>query len=575
MKKKIPYIIFLVFILGLTVRCFYSFCWSDESFYLSLIHRFWVGDKPLVEEWSGVQFYAILLLPLYSLYILIKGNNDGIYLAARLFYIFCNSCLSFYIFKSIKKEAGSWIALGSSLIYMLYLRANIQGISYYSIGLFSFSLAVYLLYNSKNNKKNYVRLISVGILLFIAAVAVPFIVIAYIIVGGGVLTIKRLRCKKNVLFVILGGFVIGSIIYVLYFLSFVKVDEAVFYFPNIFGDPEHVSGNLLISAILAGGRIVYRYIYTFPFWGYLIAYLLYIRYIRHDKINEKQRRRLFLINVGVWLINVLLSYDILGCVIIASSIFMVICLLLDYNLIDISKGLLLKVFLPGIAFSLIFHASSNTGLDSLTIGFALSGTCIPVVLNDFFKSNEKLLGKWGKIVLISVVSITVIQSAFLRIFSVYRDDNLSELTERIEYGPAKNLFTTKQHKEEYNDIVEVINNTCKLVQGEQMAITEIVPWAYLCMNNSYGLPSPCRFWGGINKERLMKYYEKMPYKFPEYILDIDSGYGGCRSIIIQGNEIIENPNGTGEDIWLVEEAIKRGYNSINSKCGIVYIKDNP
>lgn len=46
MKKKIPYIIFLVFILGLTVRCFYSFCWSDESFYLSLIHRFWVGDKP-------------------------------------------------------------------------------------------------------------------------------------------------------------------------------------------------------------------------------------------------------------------------------------------------------------------------------------------------------------------------------------------------------------------------------------------------------------------------------------------------------------------------------------------------
>ena len=101
MKKKIPYIIFLVFILGLTVRCFYSFCWSDESFYLSLIHRFWVGDKPLVEEWSGVQFYAILLLPLYSLYILIKFNNDW---PPDYFIFFAILVYLFIFLKALKKR---------------------------------------------------------------------------------------------------------------------------------------------------------------------------------------------------------------------------------------------------------------------------------------------------------------------------------------------------------------------------------------------------------------------------------------------------------------------------------------
>ena len=52
----------------LVVRCFYSFCWSDEGFYLSLVHRFWVGDRPFVDEWSGVQLYAVVLLPIYALY---------------------------------------------------------------------------------------------------------------------------------------------------------------------------------------------------------------------------------------------------------------------------------------------------------------------------------------------------------------------------------------------------------------------------------------------------------------------------------------------------------------------------
>ena len=30
-------------------------------------------------EWSGTQFYAVFLLPIYTLYMKIMGNNDGVY----------------------------------------------------------------------------------------------------------------------------------------------------------------------------------------------------------------------------------------------------------------------------------------------------------------------------------------------------------------------------------------------------------------------------------------------------------------------------------------------------------------
>ena len=71
--------------LGLLLwRCQYSFCWSDESFYLSTVHRFWLGDAPFRDEWNTGQLYAVLLLPFYGAWRALAGSTEGIYLAARV-----------------------------------------------------------------------------------------------------------------------------------------------------------------------------------------------------------------------------------------------------------------------------------------------------------------------------------------------------------------------------------------------------------------------------------------------------------------------------------------------------------
>ena len=99
-KITFPYIILTIIAFLLCLRCFYSFCWSDESFYLSLVHRFWLGDRPIIDEWSGIQFYSLVLLPIYGFYMKIIGNNEGIYLFFRLLIVISNYYLSIYIYKS-------------------------------------------------------------------------------------------------------------------------------------------------------------------------------------------------------------------------------------------------------------------------------------------------------------------------------------------------------------------------------------------------------------------------------------------------------------------------------------------
>lgn len=57
MGKKINGNILIIIMIGivLLVRSFYSFCGTDECFYLSTTHRFWQGDKPIIDEWNPAQ----------------------------------------------------------------------------------------------------------------------------------------------------------------------------------------------------------------------------------------------------------------------------------------------------------------------------------------------------------------------------------------------------------------------------------------------------------------------------------------------------------------------------------------
>ena len=83
-KDMIEYILLFIGAVIMFYKSFMGINIGDEVFYLELMHRFAQGDCPFLHEWHPTQIYAIMLYPLYVLYVFLKGSNNGIILAGRL-----------------------------------------------------------------------------------------------------------------------------------------------------------------------------------------------------------------------------------------------------------------------------------------------------------------------------------------------------------------------------------------------------------------------------------------------------------------------------------------------------------
>lgn len=575
-QRCLPFIIITSCGVVLVVRCFYSFCWSDEGFYLSLVHRFWVGDRPFVDEWSGTQLYAVILLPIYSLYRSLFGSSEGVYLFFRILMVVCDYLLSLYICATIRKKYDGVSSTAGALLFLFYTRANIQGASYYSVALFFFVWSICLVYNYKLGENNLIRMFMVGCNMAMATLANPYLALYYIIYGTALIfNVKYKKWRRDYL-VVCTGTVFCACCYLVFILSRIRLHELLEYFPYIFGDPEHTGINLILSLILWFVRIIYRYIYTVPFWGLLLIYIIWSKWKKIEMYPEIRKKIVYLSFI-IFGVNVFLSYDMIGCIDIALSILMLIL----YIIISEQKQKELDrvfyvFFLPGILFSIIWHMTSNTGLDSITLGFAVCAVIAPAVIREAYLELEADLcskHRWLRLLSLVIVSVAILQTSYLRIFSVYRDDEIWKLDTKIENGPAKYLNTTEEHYRQYEEICDTLmadyeNNS----EDNTIVITELVPWAYLCIDKPYGSPSPCRFWGGLNEERLREYYTLMPDRIPAYILAVKPEYGNFKSSLIQGNEEAPIPNGTGVANWLLEKAEQLGYYEVETACGKIYVK---
>lgn len=565
-----PYMILVLISVLLIARSFFSFCWSDESFYLSLVHRFWSGDALILDEWSGVQFYTVFLLPFYSLYRLLAGGSEGIVLAARIFMVVCQSALALYLYYVLKKFGNQWIALAGSLIYLLYTRANIGGISYYSIGLLCFLLSILLIVDgSKKKFAAVLKYIISGFFMAIAVVCVPILAVPYMIVS----IFCRMRFHKKEVVYFWVGTLICAVIFICFMLSRADLGDIIRNLPRIFQDPEHKS-NIWISFILWPARIIYRYCWTVFIWGGTLVYIIWKKYWRKENISIKIKKWILAANIIVFFVNSCLSMDIVGGNIIALWILTEICYLLFIDKEDPLRKLWLTFSIAAFIFSISFHAVSNTGLDALTIGFIIVGTICPLIIvrsvciwNQINPKKEKQ----SNAIAMCVLTVAVLQLFVVRMIGVYRDDAIWNLDEKIENGPAKYLYTTSQNKEQYHEILEAVNETGG--ESENFLFINMLPWAYLDTKGRCAAPSTSRFWAGTSEEKLKEYYTVHPDRVPDYVFLCNPEYGAFRSYIVQKGEKSNAPNAGEIPEFLLEYMEAHGYEKMEKECGTIYRKN--
>lgn len=547
----------------LLIRTFYSFSWSDESFYLTVVHRFWLGERIIADEWYTTQLSAPLLLPFYMLYQGITGGNEGVYLYFRLLYWGISTGTAFLTYFVLKRHNSYIASVISALLYFLYSRANIGGMSYYNVTLTCALLITLLLYDQICNRKiNRRKLYLTGVLQAFAVVNTPFLALPYVVIVAYLLLRKKYRYLWREILVSILGTITIAVFYMSYVLYKVPINELLINIPHILNEPEIQSTNPILVIPIIVARIAWRFKWTICISIFVIGYIE-VKKKKSITFSEREINLLIGVNLFVFIVNSFFAKNLLGCINIAGVLFAIPIMALYQNekRMDAKNTLVFGVM--GFSLVLGFSFSSDTGLDAMSIGFVLleiEAVLLIFQINELQKKRI-LLGT-----VLVAFSTMIFQTAILRFFSVYRDAPIKQLDTQITSGPAKYLYTSEEHTRQYNELCEAINRYVR--EDDRVLYSKWCFWSYLCTNNEYGVPSSWRM--PIDSPRLEEYFELNPEKLPTCIFVLNPAYGDFESSMIQNNEKVEFPNENNMEGYLYEYIQEHDYEVIELECAIIY-----
>ena len=519
--------------LGLLLwRCQYSFCWSDESFYLSTVHRFWLGDAPFRDEWNTGQLYAVLLLPFYSAFWALTGSTQGIYLAARVaavLLIFAEA-LGLWL---LMRRRWPGAALASSLLVLFYAKANLGGLSYYTLAFFFFFGGLLLLYGlwQRKSQSGLLRavLLLAGVLEALAVVCMPFAALLWLAVLPP-LALPRLRRWRGACLWLVAGAALAAAAYLGWVLSRVSLGEILENLPWVLSDPDSNSVPLPILILKFFAQPFYQLLPGLILWGPALAFTLWAR-LRGREIPDTRRQHLFGAAALGFVLNLLGSGALLGRAHLALCVLGLECwLLLPSG--RRPKAELAFFGLPGFAFAFVWQIGSNTGFSGMTLGFAamvpFGAACLESLLGESSPQPQKSQAGRGRALLALLLALPVTVSGWQRVALVYRDAPLSECTVRLEEGPARGLYTSPTAAEQYTQLCQVLAEDSADTRGP-IFISALAPWAYLCTDRPVAAPTTWRIYP--DSSVLESYYDLYPQRIPQTVLILSSEMGAYVSTI--------------------------------------------
>lgn len=527
-NKSVTWIILAVSFTMLIVRCFFSFCQTDESFYVALIHRFWMGELLAVEEWHPVQFYAPALVPLYALFRLFSPQGNGVILYFRIIYTLLSLAVALLSFRVLTSK-GWKFALPAALMILFYSRANIGGMSYYNLCFLMVVLDCMLFINRGSAFCG-------GIAAALAVLCNPYLGIAVIaLIIYGVIR-YRLRQKDILLFV--AGVGAAAVLYVLLF--FRNIPEQLQGLRYVLSEPSHIGGvwNSILNGI-KGTVINSSVVLSFAAAALSVFALL----------NETGRWERLAFTVFYVLAAAAVLYRVVRCYNgVAGSVsapvtvaaFPALLVLLKRKQAEKTETVL---YFAGIATAISFMFASNTGGDAMTVGFCISAMAsFGIILRLFLSTGVS--SDWERTVRRTALSIIcgglLVSFVLQRLIGVYQDANLWELDTRLETGPAQGLYTTAEHAEQYHSICRTIGEAQEMMSEKDVRVlhSKLLPWTYCCTDWEYGTASAFN----ARNAWLQSYYQIHPEKIPDLVFIYEPEAGKFDHSVFNNHGTSREPN---------------------------------
>lgn len=546
LSTAVPYLVLALAFVLLASRSVYSFCWLDESFYLSLVDGLYKGAVPFVDEWHPAQVYAPLLLPLYSAYVTATGGTEGVIYFFRMAYLLLAFAVSLATHKVLARSFGEGVGLAAALCYLFYVRANIQGPSYYSLCTTFFLLGLlcswctWLRARADDGSASTARVVlpvAAGAFFALAVCCNPYVVFIVVIAFVVAVALAALRHDGRILtpfaWGLCGCLVVGCC-YLLFLLGRTDPALLVANLGNVLGSHDE---NLTFAERIPnylGWLPVSRV--GFAGTALLTVALIITRALRHPLTPRAKLAVL----VADALLFALTCYVALATslhpnkVFIAFVEFAVPCYLLTRDLHLRAHPEVLLFWLPGVLLSLVWQFSSNTQVCGIIIGYSIAclgafitvaQLCGELAAEDAATPSTRLALASRTVAAACVIAVVVL-TAGIRVTSVYSDCTFSEMTTQIESGPAAGLLTSAQHAAEYEGVRAL---AAHIDDDGPVWIAPMAPWAYLEADGACAATSTWNTFMG--EEDAATYYGEQSHAYPTWILVTNDDLGASVNVV--------------------------------------------
>ncbi len=610
-------------------RSFLSFCWADESFYLAIAHRFWLGEAPFVDEWNPAQIYVVLLMPFYTLYRAVFGTADGVYLAARLAYALLSGAAAAFVYAALQKE-GRAGALAGALLCLLYSRANIGGLSYYNLSLVFCLFGCTALYcaagrvleagpaagaagpgsatgpkslfsaatagpgNAAGGMGQALRegtgrpacpraaalwCLFAGAAMALAVVCTPFFALFWLAALLPFLARRLARWRAPA-----GCFVLGSAasagIYLVWVLRRVSPSRLLDMLPYVMSDPE-ANERSLKTLLMAFALPAYQFRASLLLWGGALLWAGWRVLVCRRPFAPREALLPAGLMGAALAAELALSGRMPGRPHAALCI-AALCLFLLLPAARRPMRSFLCFGLPGAVLAVSWQLSSNTRFSGMTIGFALASVWAAVTAARFAGWLGDTLGAAPAAgptpgparerLLRALPALYLVLCLVLPVLA-----SAVQRAVLVYRDDPIQLCTTRIEAGPARGLYTSAENARQYREiyellatlppdSEPLFLSSLLPWGYLVNDLRCGAPGSWRT--PLDFVQLSDYYRLNPQNFPRAILVLRAKYGRYRSTVEGTEESYVNANVT--ESWFLAELSERGYRCTETPCGLLY-----
>ncbi len=519
--------LFLVLELIFVWRSYYGFNTADEMYFIGTSERLFRGEKLLIDEWNPTQqLCAFLLHPIYCLIRLCLGSTEGIVMAMRFLYLAYSTMLALFFYLRFQRKG--YASFGPVFLFLIFAPFSICAMSYNSIefGILPVILAVL----SAKMEHSVPEYILCGILMAVVVLANPFAIVMY--AGYGLICLiatirnrKKERQPEGALhFRSFLWMTAGAALLFVLFLIFVfqrgTLGEILANIPHIINDPEHRQ-DYWYKTWRYFELCFKNYKYMFCILGVVYAATFFDKNrCRHGLIYMLLSSVAvfpYLIYYGFLFDNIGVNYQMLPLAFWCLEAYLVTK--------KRNKRLFYGWYLPAMLFTILVQYATNTGIVTISVAYGMCSWVGLMFVADWVREQKnKSDGKlcfykkaYYRMIVVCVAATLLLQFAgtfFLRMTYAWGDERVWMLTQQMDRGPLKYVYTTPEMADWYEQVLVELD-MLNLTEEDEIMVVGVAPWIYLYVDAGCGNYSTWQV--HENSTQLYDYYALHPDKFPNVI----------------------------------------------------------